>query len=76
MRFGTHFHLGDIVTVELVTGLTRTISLGAAKFTSSTSGLTRQLTPGNPTAGDPLLAQATLLRDLRRRVNRLEREET
>jgi hypothetical protein len=77
MRYGQHYGLGDTVTVELLTGLSKVDQLRAVKLKATASeGLTVQLVPGNPDAVDPMFAQAATFRAMRRQIEALERRES
>jgi len=77
MQYGTHYGLGDTVTVELLTGLSTTEQLGAVRITGSTdTGLKFQAVPGNPDAVNPMFGQAAILRSLKRQVGALQRKES
>jgi hypothetical protein len=77
MRYGTHYGLGDLVTVELLTGVSQVDTLSSVKVTASLSdGLTISPVPGNADGTNPLFGQAAIVRGIRRQVKALEREET
>lgn len=75
MRWVTHYDVGDLVLVQLLTGVERVERLGAVVLTADTSGLTVKPIPGNPDATDPLFKQAAIIRGLRQQVRALERED-
>lgn len=76
MRFGEHFNVGDLVTIELMTGVSKVDRLNVVTVTSDSSGgLQVQLKPGNPDTATPLFALAALMRGLRKRVRDLELED-
>lgn len=76
MRFGDHFDIGDTITEQLLPGTSSKRTLGAARITvNRADGLNIQLVPGNPDGTTPAFSQARLLRDVRRHVTALERED-
>lgn len=76
MRVGTHYGLGDLVTVELLTGVSQVEALGAFVVSASASdGVSVRLIPGNPDAGRPLFGQAAIIRGIRQQVRTLQSEE-
>lgn len=77
MRYGNHYQIGDKVTVELLTGVSKVDTLRAVTLTASVdSGLTVSPVPGNPDGTNPLFGQAAVIRGIRRQVKALEREES
>jgi hypothetical protein len=78
-RYGTHFDLGDRVSVELVTGAAATDVLRQVSISAGNTGVTVKLVPGNPdTTGGPaaaLFRQAAIIRALRAQLRALQREE-
>lgn len=75
MRYGDHFSIGDFVTIELMTGLSKVDRLNVVTLTSDSSGAKVQLKPGNPDAANPLFAQAAIIRGLRKQVRDLQLED-
>lgn len=75
IRFGQHFTLGDVVKVELLSGLSTTAPLGAAQIEGGSDGVSVKLLPGDPDATNPLFQQAAIIRELRRQVKALQSEE-
>lgn len=77
MRYGVHFNLGDMVTIELLDEVAAVDRLRAVKLTATgDSGLTVELVPGNPDALNPMFAQAVITRGVRRQVQALERRDS
>lgn len=76
MRYGTHFWLGDKVTVELLTDTTTVDRLRAVRIdVTRGEGMSVQLIPGNPDSRDnPLFKQAAINRGLHRRLKALEED--
>ncbi|MBC8093524.1 MAG: siphovirus ReqiPepy6 Gp37-like family protein [Pseudonocardia sp.] len=74
MRYGIHYGLGDLVTVELLTGVSKVDRLGGVKVSASLdAGMTVQLVPGNPDAINPMFAMAATVKGIRRQVTALQR---
>lgn len=71
MQYGTHFTIGDLVTVELLTGLSSVERLNAVQLRFDNSGRKVTLIPGNP---NPKLG--ALIRAMNRRLRNLEQEES
>lgn len=77
MRYGTHYGLGDLVTVELLTGVSSVQALGAVQVSGDAeSGITVKAIPGNPDAVNPMFGQAAILRGFRRQIGALQRKES
>lgn len=75
MRYGEHFTLGDMVQVELVTGVDKTVRVGSVQVTGSSSdGMNLKIIPGDPDSVDPLFRQAALIRALRRQAGRSQED--
>lgn len=74
-RWVTHYDTGDLVTVQLLTGVERVERLGAVSLTADASGVVVKPIPGNPDATDPLFKQAAIIRGLRDQVRALQRED-
>lgn len=75
MRWVTHYDIGDLVLVQLLTGVERVERLGGVNLTADAGGVVVKPIPGNPDATDPLFKQAAIIRGLRDRVRALERED-
>lgn len=75
IRYGQHFQVGDLVSVELLTGLATTAPLGAVQIEGGSDGVSVKLLPGDPDATNPLFRQAAIIRELRRQVRALQSEE-
>jgi hypothetical protein len=75
MRLITHYNVGDLVTVELLTGVSSVERLNAAGIEVGSDGLKVHLIPGNPDA-DPSTKTSALIRAMNRRLRNLEQEES
>lgn len=73
MKYGTHYQVGDKVTVELMTGTTAVDYLGAVRIEcGNDTGV--KVTPivGNPNGGKPDFDLASVITGLRQRIRKLE----
>ena len=66
---------GDLVTVQLLDDVAKTVPVGAFKVTADAeSGVTIQTVPGDPDATKPLLALARIIRGLKRQTTKAQED--
>lgn len=76
MRFGEHFVVGDLVSIDLLTGVSKVDRLNSVVLTAGSDGVSISLRPGNPDGNDPMFRQSTITRGLRRAIRWLQQEES
>lgn len=76
MRLGTHYQLGDRVTIALLPDVRTAERLGAVRLVSSTDSTARlELVPGNPDNAHPFFTQNALILGVRQSIKALEQED-
>lgn len=74
MRYGPHYGVGDLVTVELLTGVEKVDSLSVVVVKSDGGATSVELKPGNPDAKDPMFSQRQIVQGLNSQVRNLSVE--
>jgi hypothetical protein len=72
MRYGTHYNLGDMVRVELLTGVAKDDIVTAVTLAAGEDGVTVTPVVGNPDSTDPTMQLAAILSGVARETHKLQ----